>query len=96
MTGAFYTCCCTYCHKREDAAGCRNKTSAKDGSRAKGCSRRVLGGHVTTVPNTPRASLGDRKLRIPITPSTVRTGNTLRIRFSATLGEEPEVEVAVV
>jgi hypothetical protein len=48
------------------------------------------------VPNTPRASLGDRKLRIPITPSTVRTGNTLRIRFSATLGEEPEVEVAVV
>lgn len=28
-------------------------------------------------------------------PSTVRTDNTLKVRFSATVGEEPEVEVAL-
>jgi hypothetical protein len=27
---------------------------------------------------------------------TVRTGNALKVRFSATLGEEPEVEVGLV
>jgi hypothetical protein len=29
-------------------------------------------------------------------PSTVRTDNALKVRFSATLGEEDEVEVALV
>jgi len=28
-------------------------------------------------------------------PYTVRTDDTLRVRFSATVGEEPEVEVAL-
>ncbi len=34
--------------------------------------------------------------RAPTSSSTVRTGNTLRVRFWATVGEEPEVEVALV
>ncbi len=29
-------------------------------------------------------------------PSTVRTDNALKVRFSVTLGEEPEVEVVLV
>jgi hypothetical protein len=29
-------------------------------------------------------------------PSTVRTDNTLKVRFSATLGQGPEVEVTLV
>ena len=29
-------------------------------------------------------------------PSTVRTDDTLKVCFSATLGEEPEVEVALI
>jgi hypothetical protein len=32
----------------------------------------------------------------PTSPYTVRTDDTLKVRFSATVGEEPEVEVALV
>ncbi len=38
----------------------------------------------------------DGALAARTSPYTVRTDNTPRVRFSATVGEEPEVEVALV
>ncbi|MBA4116120.1 MAG: hypothetical protein H0X71_06710 [Rubrobacter sp.] len=45
-------------------------------------------------PNIARARVRFEWEALP--PSTVRTDNALKIRFSATVGEDPDIELALV